>query len=139
MSGETQKDESGWSVDTLKAHIDQRFIDNDKAVALARQADKEAVLKAEVASEKRFESVNEFRGQLSDQTATFIPRKEADSRFEAMTEKVTAVTDRLNISQGAKTGSDVTKADLYRAVGVFVGVIGLAITILVLVLGANNG
>ena len=25
MSGETQAQESGWTIDTLKAHVDQRF------------------------------------------------------------------------------------------------------------------
>ena len=45
-------------------------------MAFALQAAEKAVTKAELAAEKRFESVNEFRNQLKDQTGTFITRNE---------------------------------------------------------------
>lgn len=57
MSGETEQNISGWTVDTLKEYVGQRFADQDKAVQAALLAAKEAVLKAEAASEKRFECV----------------------------------------------------------------------------------
>lgn len=67
----------------------------DAALAAAKEAGqaaltaaKEATTKAEVASEKRFESVNEFRKTLSDQTATFLPRSEADARMNGLSEKI---------------------------------------------------
>lgn len=50
----------------------------DKAVTAALDAASRAVEKAEKASEKRFDAVNEFRGQLSDQITTFLPRAEAE-------------------------------------------------------------
>lgn len=59
----------------------QRFDAQEKAVAAALAAAKEAVVKAEAASEKRFDSVNEFRNTLKDQTATFITRGEAIGFF----------------------------------------------------------
>lgn len=75
---------SEWTVDTLKAHHDQRFADQDKAVTAALQAAKEATTKAERAAERRFESVNEFRQQLSDQAAHFMPRAEAEQRIKTL-------------------------------------------------------
>ncbi len=77
MSGETEDHISGWTVDTLKEHLEsmaaaydrryeQRFEAQEQAVTAALNAAKEAVQKAEVAAEKRFDAVNEFRGQLAE-------------------------------------------------------------------------
>jgi hypothetical protein len=55
---------------------EQRFEASEKAILAALTAAKEAVNKAEIAQEKRLDSVNEFRGQLSDQAATFVTRTE---------------------------------------------------------------
>lgn len=66
---------------------DQRFqaIEDNVGIALTAQeaataaalaSVKEAGLKQETATEKRLESVNEFRGQLKDQAGTFVTRAE---------------------------------------------------------------
>lgn len=62
-------------------------------VALALAAAKEAIDKAETATEKRFDSVNEFRAQLSDQAGTFYPRKEAEQRLTDLREKIEIMTE----------------------------------------------
>lgn len=59
-----------------------------------------AIAKVEVATEKRFENVNEFRGQLKDQAATFMSRVEIESRFNANVERIT----RLESSRDNLTG-----------------------------------
>jgi phosphopantetheinyl transferase (holo-ACP synthase) len=71
---------------------EQRFNDQEKAVSAALTAAKEAVVKAETAAEKRFDSVNEFRKTLSDQTSTFIPRPEYTQRLNSMDEKINSIT-----------------------------------------------
>ncbi len=55
---------------------EQRFAAQEKALILALASLKEAFDKFERAQEKRFESVNEFRGQLKDQAGTFVTRAE---------------------------------------------------------------
>lgn len=62
----------------------QRFEAQTKAIDAALLAAKEAVTKAETATEKRFESVNEFRQTLSDQAGTFVSRIEFNSLKERM-------------------------------------------------------
>ncbi len=64
-------------IDERDRQYGQRFDAQEKAVAAALAAAKEAVTKAEVAAEKRFDSVNEFRNTLKDQTGTFVTRNEA--------------------------------------------------------------
>lgn len=104
MSGETEKQVSGWTVDTLKEYVEQRFTDQDRAVQAALTSAKEAVLKAENASDKRFDSVNEFRQQLSDQTNTFLSRPEYNAQHKALEDKVSDLTDRLNTITGKSSG-----------------------------------
>jgi hypothetical protein len=95
----------------------------DKAVMAALLAAEKAVTKAEVAAEKRFESVNEFRGQLTDQTATFITRAEAEARFEAITEKLNGAIDRINITTGKDTGAQQSWGYLVGAAGLIAVVV----------------
>lgn len=127
MSGETKRSESSWTVDTLKEYLEALRADDQKAVSAALQAAKEAVTKAENATEKRFESVNEFRQQLADQTNTFISRLEYDAQHKALEDKVSDLTDRMNKNDGVKQGSDVTIGKIYAAIGVVGAVLGILV------------
>jgi hypothetical protein len=62
-----------------------------RELQLTQAAADKAVAKAEAAAERRFESVNEFRGQLSDQAASFMPREVADTRLS----KLESLTSKL--------------------------------------------
>jgi hypothetical protein len=70
-----------------------RFEAMDEKTSLALESSKEAVLKAETATEKRFEGVNEFRGTLSDQAANLLPRSEAAARFGGIDDKIEALKE----------------------------------------------
>ncbi len=109
MSGETEEQVSGWTVDTLHSLFvsmtrekdlrdQQRFdaqqlalrdalIAQEKAVTAALEAAQSAVTKAENAAEKRFEAINEFRGQLSDQASRFAEKTVVDRQVEAAADK----------------------------------------------------
>lgn len=102
-------------VDALQTLLDERedrtkerFIAMDKSVSSALAAADRAVVKAEVATEKRFEGVNEFRGTLSDQAGRLMPRAEYQVQYSAMTEKIDAlaviVNNRENLLRGRKDG-----------------------------------
>lgn len=123
-----------------KTYVDQRFADNDKAlqaalvsqekaVQAALTAAKEAVSKAEVAAEKRFDNQNEFRGQLSDQANTFLPRKEYDVQHQALADNVRDLTDRFNKSEGKSSGVGAT-----WAIVVTIITIGIALVTAVILL-----
>ena len=64
-------------------------------VELAFTASDRAITKAELATEKRFESVNEFRAQLSDQAARFMPRGETESMVSAVRGELDNATGRI--------------------------------------------
>jgi hypothetical protein len=104
-----------WTIETVLAHmLALRDADKDAtAVAFASQkaaidaalaAADRAVLKAEAATEKRFEGVNEFRSALADQQRTFMPRSEADSRMASAMERISKIEDVIRASQAERAG-----------------------------------
>ena len=146
MPGETAEKQSGWTVDTLSAHFaqmidehdrryEQRFVAQEKAVAdaflaaekavqAALTAQKEAVNKAEAAAEKRFESVNEFRSQLGDQAATFLPRNEYLAQHQALIDKVVAGDEALG---GRLDGAVKALQDTIARNGELIAALGIRI------------
>lgn len=152
-----------WTLPALKQHLerlidDERTLTNaqvtdqkeavaaalaaqEKATAAALDAAQRATVKAETAAERRFEAQNEFRGQLSDQAATFLPRREYDQAHIALvdkvdaldkriTEQLTVINSRLDLTQGRGSGTASTVAYVIAAVGVVA-------TIISVVIGAN--
>jgi hypothetical protein len=104
---------STWTVLTLKESVDQRFADNQKAVdtALLSQEKavnaalltvKEAGIKAEISTEKRFDAVTKSVTELADQTQNLLPRTEYTSNNKSLDDKIVVVTDAINRSSGDK-------------------------------------
>ena|SRR5580693_1783506 len=71
------------------------FLSQKEAVNAALAAADRAVLKAELATEKRFEAVNEFRATLADQQRTLMPRSEAEAITKALEAKLDAIAKNL--------------------------------------------
>jgi hypothetical protein len=68
----------------------------DKAVQAALAAAEKAASKAESAAGERFKATNEFRGQLADQAATLISRVEHAASYQAVADKIDALTERVS-------------------------------------------
>lgn len=105
---------------TQAAAIDKAFEAAEKAVNTALESAEQAVQKAEAASDKRFESVNEFRGQLSDQTAQFVTRVEH-----------TALKERLDLMTGSDQGSQATKTTIRASAAILLTLVIAVVTILI--------
>lgn len=67
----------------------------DEKVQLALAASKEAVSKAETATERRFEGVNEFRATLADQAQTFASKAEMRLLTSSLDEVKSRVSNLL--------------------------------------------
>ena len=92
-------------------------------VQAAFDASEKAILKAETATERRFESVNEFRAQLATQTQSFMPREVAEARLAEIATKVEDVTNRINVTQGKAAGVSASVGLLIAAAGVGLSVV----------------
>lgn len=84
---------------------------------------KEAILKAEHAAEKRFESVNEFRSTLADQQNTLARKAEIDIRFKVLEEKIDLVYNMLSEQRAKLIGQNQIWSYLIGALGLAGGII----------------
>jgi hypothetical protein len=115
-----------------------------------------AITKAEIANDKRFDAVNEFRSQLADQARTFMPRTEAvqladaatarireigdrlpalvtrtevTALFDRHSEQIRDMADRMNRSEGRGQGAKDNSGKLYLALGLAVAVISVVVAV----------
>lgn len=142
----------GWSVDTAIDHVlallaaadkryEQRFETQEKALELgfanqrtaidaALAAQKEGIDKAERATEKRFESVNEFRGTLDNQQRTLIPRSEVAVIQDGLNEKIANLTKSQDELRATVAGITNAGRGVRDGWGYAVGVVGIVLSIL---------
>ena len=141
----TGSGEPEWTVATLHALLTtvleererrygQRFTDLETALRAALAASEKAIGKAEVATERRFESVNEFRQTLSDQARDFMTRTEAIALTERNTERIREQADRLqeltnrvNRSEGRGTGITAGWGYLVGGVSLIAIIVGIVV------------
>jgi acylphosphatase len=127
-------------IDGNDKRYEERFLASQKALELGLAGTKteigaalvsadRAVQKAEVATEKRFESVNEFRGTLDNQQRTLIPRSEVEVIKAGIEEKIAQLTKTLDevrqsdargggAAAGGKAVKDESRANLALAISV---------------------
>ena len=93
--------------------LDKAFDASAEAVRVALENAEKAVNKAESSNNARFASVNEFRAQLADQTASFITRNEYALATQNLTDTVTQMRQDLTRVDGKVVPRDET--DAWRA------------------------
>jgi hypothetical protein len=98
--------------------FDQRFDQQDRAVT-----------KAEVATEKRFEGVNEFRKTLADQQRTFIPRQEAESMFKNINVKLGEYCSKLDRIENMKQGGNVVWAYVLAGISIIIAIVSFILKV----------
>ena len=76
--------DSGWTVETLKALMDERYKAQDTALTREREERREREVKN-----------NEFRGQLADQATSFATRIEVEARIATVTQRLEAEVKSL--------------------------------------------
>lgn len=58
-----------------------------------------------VVLDRRVEGINEFRGQLKDQQATFVTREVHDAAIKGMSDQIASLERRLTLSEGTSGGA----------------------------------
>jgi chromosome segregation ATPase len=98
-------------IDERDRRYEDRFKAMDEKTGLALTSSEKAFTKAETATEKRFDAVNEFRGSLKDQADRMMPRAEADGRFGGVEDKIDEIKKEVNSlreNRSEMTGVKVT-------------------------------
>lgn len=104
-----------WNFESMLELLQQRFEAQEKAIA-----------KAELAVEKRLESMNEFRGQLKDQSAQFVTRAEFTTALKHVEQKVDDLKQYRDTSSGKSLGINA----LWLIVLGIISALGTAVAIL---------
>ena len=71
-------------MDERDRRYEDRYVSMEQKTGLALAASEKAVSKAEAATEKRFEGVNEMRGSLNDMTKELLTKAEANAKFQGI-------------------------------------------------------
>lgn len=106
------------------------FTNSEKAITAAFEASNNAINKAESATEKRFESVNEFRAQLTTQAGQFVGKDEYNATQQRFDEKVGELQRRTDKQEGKGAGYTSLYGWAIAGLGILISVIILANTFL---------
>ena len=90
-----------------------------------------AVSKAETAAEKRFDSVNEFRGLVGDQQRTLMPRAEAEVILAGHNKRLDAMEQAIATRIGEGAG-------IHAGWGYAVGIIGVVLALIAMLVKINR-
>jgi hypothetical protein len=93
--------------DERDRRYEQRFEDQEKAVIAALAATQRAINKAEEAAQHEFALLNELRGVVVDRDATFITRSESEAATQRNTERIQELTLQI---QGLATRAETVSA-----------------------------
>ncbi len=85
----------GWSLDTLRHYIESKLEAIKESVAAALATSDKAITKAEAATEKRLDLLNEFRRLVSDMIADLLPRRESATLLTTLNDKIDALHERM--------------------------------------------
>jgi hypothetical protein len=110
--------------------LDERFAAAEKAVASALASAKEAVTKQENAADRRFESVNEFRATLQDQTSQFVSRLEFSAKVDALDSRIRDMARIQEQASGKDDGVSATKSGLIAGIGLLVAIVVAGVAVL---------
>jgi hypothetical protein len=101
-----------------------------------------AVQKAEIAAEKRFDGVNEFRATLADQQRNLIPRTEVDVLVQGINEKIATQAMFINDQNNRVIALAATVSGRSEGTssgwGYAVGAIGLVIAVMSIIFTVIN-
>ena len=85
--------DSGWTIETLKALMDERHRSQETALAREREERRERDVKN-----------NEFRGQLADQASKFVTRVEMDAKLESLQQLIRSKNLQIVVSLSVGLG-----------------------------------
>jgi hypothetical protein len=136
MSGETEAEQSGLTVDTTTYALRDRIAAVDRVLnqriddlimLLNERKDNQdkSVREALASINERLKMMNELRGTIDDQARTFMPRNEYNTAHNALVERVGDLSSRMDRSEGSGVG----KAQLWGYLIAVVAALGTIVIV----------
>lgn len=125
--------QESWTLESLREHLvglielkeeitDAKLSEIRTLMEAIRRSTDQALTKSELASEKRFEGINEFRQAMLDQQRTYMPRQEAELVFTELRRTVAGIQRCDDQGTSRKSGM---KEGLAIVIAVTAGVISI--------------
>lgn len=126
---------SGWTIDTLKALLDERdtvYTERDNARRIAVEAaltavkeqtkasfeaSEKAIVKAEEAQKAYNVAHNDLSRKLDEQNKATMPRSETETRFHGLEEKISDLREIVTLSTGRGAGYEKMWGWIVAAMG----------------------
>jgi hypothetical protein len=102
-------------------HIREIIDLNDRRYEQRFASSQQALTESKVATEKRFDGVNEFRSTLADQQRTLLPRAEADLRMGMIEGRIYALEKAGSTRAGQQSGASALWAYITAGIAVLFG------------------
>jgi vacuolar-type H+-ATPase subunit H len=149
VSGETEGNISGWTVDTLHAHLsmlreadqvfhaerDRRYAEVSEARAEAlkikEQADRDALGLAREIQTYKDEKANELRSQIERERGTYVTQSDLRGAVEKIEATVKPISEWIAAQTGVRTGAQEKVTDLRASIGIYILLATLALSIVV--------
>lgn len=126
--------------DALRHSMDQRYAESTLA------ATKEAITKAERATELRFEAVNEFRQTLTDQATKFMTlaafnefQKSAQGYRDSTEQRVNELATRVGMRDAERMGTKNERMDSRAVIALAVAAIVMLVQVGVVIVQLSRG
>ena len=103
----------------LDRHLSSEIRSVATAAKVAADESKAAVNKAETATEKRLEALNELRAIVTDYQARLLPRAEANTRFSAIDTAINKLEKAVEKSVGVGAGLSTAGQAILGLVAIF--------------------
>jgi hypothetical protein len=127
-------------INAVESRANLRFEAMKAQVEAAFASSQRAIDKADEATEKRFEGVNEFRAALSDQATRFVTTEtlaslgdKLEASIDRNREDLNTLATRIDLRQGQDVGSKLTWGSVMAviaAIGTIVGILVVTATYL---------
>lgn len=108
--------------------LDAALLAQQTAVQAAMMASEKAISKAEIAAEKRFDALMEAQRGFHNLLAETMPRREAETRIEALAIKIDDLKSYASTAQGRDTGASSSWAFLAGGIGLLAAIVSVVIT-----------
>lgn len=123
-------------INNAERRSDARFESMKEMVETAFTTAQTAINKADEATEKRFEGVNEFRAALSDQAQQFVTKptlnalvQKLEAQIDRNREDLDALAKRIDIREGQAAGSRVTWGNMTAIIVAAAAAIGIVVVL----------
>jgi len=123
-------------INAVEKRADMRFEAMKAQVESAFASSQLAINKADEATEKRFEGVNEFRAALSDQAAHFVTNQQLAALGEKLQASIDrnqddliALSKRIDLREGQVQGSRLTYGNIAAMIAVAATIVGLLVLV----------